>query len=96
MIPLYEKKAYFICEDECKDRNELTYQILKHGNVYSLLVIMTDSYGLKDYVFIYDITHEESIASEVIEMLSENITTPCTVMYILEDLFSELNFHHTH
>lgn len=92
MSVVYEKNASVIIGEE---KDELVYQIVQHGEVYSLLVFMKDSYGLNDFVFIYDITENKSIADEIIEVLSRNTVTPCTIGYVLEDLFSELNFHHS-
>ena len=90
---MYVKSACIFVQNE---KYELTYRVLPHDNVYSLLVVMIDSHGLNDSVFLYDIARDEASACEIIEILSKNSVTPCTVTAILEDLFSELSFHHTH
>lgn len=98
MSPTYEKSAFVFIgnEHEHQERNELIYKVLGHGDTYSLLVIMTDSNGLNDSVFVYDITHDEAIMIEIVELLSEHTVTPCSTRDTLEDLLSELNFHHAH
>jgi len=96
MSTLLKKNVCIFIQDENEEKYELMYTAFQHGNIYSLLVTMTDSYGLNDSVFLHDITRDESIVCEIVEILSNNTVTPCTVINILEDLFSELSFHHTH
>jgi hypothetical protein len=95
---MFVKSACVFIQNEygLQEKYELTYRVLLHDNVYSLLVVMLDSYGLNDSVFLYDIARDESSACEIVEVLSKNTVTPCTAGAILEDLFAELNFHHTH
>jgi hypothetical protein len=96
MSTLFEKDVCIFIQDENEEKYELMYKVFQHGNTYSLLVIMTESHGLSDSVFLYDITRDESTACEIVEILSSNAVTPCTVTDILEDLFSEFSFHHPH
>lgn len=95
MTTMYEQTTYFINENEYHESNRLLYQILKHEQVFSLLVIMTDENEISETTFIYDVTRDESVACDLVEILSRNTVTPCTVECVLADLFSELNFHLT-
>ena len=95
MSMMYEQMTYFINESEYHESYRLIYQVLKHGKVFSLLVIMTDENEISETTFIYDVTRDESVACELVEILSRNTVTPCTVECILADLFSELDFHLT-
>jgi|GEM_PF-3168328 hypothetical protein len=96
MSLLLKKSTSVFIQDGENEKCELTYEIIQHQDAYSLLVIMTDSDGLNDSTFLYDITRDESAACKIVGILAANSVTPCTVNYVIEDLLSELSFHHTH
>ena len=74
----------------CEGKVTLTYSLFKENiyerEVYSLLI---EERGIiNDRIFIEDLADSYDAASEILELFATEEVTPCSALYILDDIMS--------